>query len=301
MMREGEQQLPSESAGKLRCPACGLLNEPDAASCARCGQRLRAREVSELEDPWGLEPRRAERDAGVPTGIGREAEGREEHADEPAAGPLGAPPEAAAESARQERMAETQEPAVAQQQPSEEGVRYSFAPATGRERAVVLPAGLGRRTAAFLLDLVLVMLLSGLLLVFTDSQWVVMEYQGHLLSGEQGLLNAASVPAHVATAWNYLSIAIFILVVGYFGIFSGYGGQTLGKAAMGIRLSRSDGREVGLWVGIFRALVLWLAIDLTFGFYLVFAAFMVMLDREGRSIHDLFFGTNVFLVQRAEH
>lgn len=295
---------------KLKCPACGFLNEHNAEVCVHCGQRLRAREVSELMSPWGSREAGAESVPGgepggavppraeVPSEPRELREPREPPSQEPPVA-AGVGPETAAGDEASGQVQE-QAPAGKEQRSAGESVRYTFAPAVGPTRVMVVPAGLGRRTMALLIDLTVIIFLSGVMLALTGAQWIVTEYQARVVSTGQGLLSTASLPLEIASAWNYLSLIAFILIVGYFGIFSGFGGQTPGKALVGIKLLHRDGREVSLWIGILRALLMWLAIYLFFGFYLLFAGFMVLLDREGRSLHDYFFSTNVYFLPRPQ-
>jgi len=316
-MRESEHQLPSESAGnpaesagtgagkdeasgKLKCPACGFLNEPDAESCARCGQRFKAREPSELASPWGEVPSRAEPDERTPTGGGQEPVGRKTPSQEPERR-LTAPPEAAAEPTLREPSGEAHQPAEEPAEPpSEESVRYSFVPsASGTPTGVrVVPASLGRRSMALVIDFIVIMILLNLLVALTGLEATVADYQARVLSSGQGILGIASQESQLGVSMTCLAIFFFILVVGYFGIFSGYGGQTPGKAVLGIKLLYRDGREVGLWVAILRALLMWLAVQFTMGLYLILAAMTIFLDSESRAIHDFFFNTNVYHVPR---
>lgn len=84
----------------------------------------------------------------------------------------------------------------------------------------------------------------------------------------------------------------FILGLIYFGWLWSAHGQTLGYMLMGIRLTRSDGGQIG--VG--RALLRFIAIELSFALCLVPAvvsAFMVGLGERKQAIHDLLMDTVV--------
>lgn len=84
----------------------------------------------------------------------------------------------------------------------------------------------------------------------------------------------------------------FVLGLIYFGWLWSTRGQTVGYMAMGIRLIRSDGSNIG--VG--RALLRYILIELSFGFCLIPAivsAFMIALGQRKQAIHDLLVDTVV--------
>jgi uncharacterized RDD family membrane protein YckC len=84
----------------------------------------------------------------------------------------------------------------------------------------------------------------------------------------------------------------FILGLIYFGWLWSTRGQTLGYMAMSIRVTRSDGSGIG--VG--RALLRYILIELSFGFCLIPAivsAIMIGSGQKKQAIHDLLVDTLV--------
>jgi len=86
-----------------------------------------------------------------------------------------------------------------------------------------------------------------------------------------------------------LSTVLFLL---YFTLFTGEGGQTLGKMVLGIRVQRVNGSPVGYG----RALVRTLGYIVSF-FFSTFLGFLwVLWDKKKQAWHDKIAGTEVVKV-----
>ncbi|GAA0451348.1 RDD family protein [Alkalibacillus silvisoli] len=70
-------------------------------------------------------------------------------------------------------------------------------------------------------------------------------------------------------------------------------GYTLGKRAMGIRISRVDGGKVGVGTMLLREIVGNLIYGLTIGIAIIVSIFMVVFREDKRAIHDLIANTYV--------
>jgi uncharacterized RDD family membrane protein YckC len=72
-----------------------------------------------------------------------------------------------------------------------------------------------------------------------------------------------------------------------------WGGFTVGKKAVDIRIVRIDGKNITIWTTIKRYLLGGIVYTLTFGLAVIVSAFMVALRQDKRSIHDFIAGTKV--------
>ena len=123
-------------------------------------------------------------------------------------------------------------------------------------------AGFGERSAAFLLDLVIVSLLDVLL---------VMSLFG---------TNALSQDTN-----NFLLPAVFLLYFWYFGAATG---QTPGKIILGIKVVEDNGRPMKLLSGLTRTLSYYIDVMLFFSGFLLAA-----IRKDKKALHDIIAGTKV--------
>lgn len=143
-------------------------------------------------------------------------------------------------------------------------------PVAGQEANLGL-AGFWRRLVALIVDSVLLGIVAGIVSALIEA--------------------AANVTGTSGTSSIRGSIE-FILGLVYFGWMWSARGQTLGYMLMGLRLTRSDGSRIG--VG--RALIRYILIELSFGLCLIPAivsAFMVGFGQRKQAIHDLMVDTVV--------
>lgn len=85
----------------------------------------------------------------------------------------------------------------------------------------------------------------------------------------------------------YLACGSLALVAGYFVVLHAGTGQTLGKAALGLRVARPDGRAIGIGRSAVRFMGYFLS-ALPFGL-----GFLLALASSRRALHDLLAGTAV--------
>jgi uncharacterized RDD family membrane protein YckC len=131
------------------------------------------------------------------------------------------------------------------------------------------PAGVWRRGSALSVDCLVVALLDAL---------------GRLLAS--GLSGMPTLAQAFGVSW-YL-----VIPAAYFVLCHGTGGQTLGKALLGVRVVDQRGRPIGYIQALARLLATVLA-TLPFGLGLAVALFRA--DRRGA--HDLLAGTRVILAR----
>jgi uncharacterized RDD family membrane protein YckC len=134
-------------------------------------------------------------------------------------------------------------------------------------------AGFASRATAFLIDLVIlfgittVTLAAGL--YFADS---------NLETGSAGFINL------VMTVY----LVLLFLSSTYFVFLQGFGGRTIGKMVLGIRIIREDGESIGLreafirWVGYIVSTI-----------FLFIGFIWALFDPKGQTWHDKFAGTYV--------
>ncbi len=159
--------------------------------------------------------------------------------------------------------------------PAEVAASATLAAAANTSR-VEAAAPLLRRGAAFALDLALLAALDGFLRLVS----IVAIAAAGALSGR-----SPAAPARLAEA---LSISGgWALFLGYFALLHAGGGQTLGKALLGIRVVRADGRPLDLGRGLARALGYALSAAV-FGI-----GFLLALLPPHRALHDYLAGSAV--------
>jgi uncharacterized RDD family membrane protein YckC len=133
-------------------------------------------------------------------------------------------------------------------------------------------AGIVTRFGGFLLDVLVI----GILFSIGAS---VLEYVVSALSGDDfNLSDRPVVAAILLAAWVLLYMAYPLSAAGH----------TLGMATAGVRVVRSDGRELDGWHAILRVVALPLSF-LLFGLGFL----LIVLRRDRRALHDLIAGTVV--------
>ena len=151
------------------------------------------------------------------------------------------------------------------------------------------PAGFFSRTMAFVLDLFLLVflgLMSGLVIFivlhfFRYGQ--ILEFVGSLL----GMDN------QVAQYIGLISPILFLMVLVYFVFFWTLVGYTPGKALLGLRIVRQDGRPLSVGRALVRYLGYWVsAIPLFLGFI------WILFDRQHEGWHDKIADTHVIYIPK---
>jgi uncharacterized RDD family membrane protein YckC len=137
----------------------------------------------------------------------------------------------------------------------------------GRETDEVYSlAGFFPRTAAFLIDLVIVAVIAYATLQLS-----------FMVAGSGG-----------TRGMDYVYPVLFLLASTYFIFLHALGGKTIGKMLMGIRLISDEGGDIGIWDAFLR----W------FGYFISAAIMMAgffwaIFDSEGQAWHDKIAGTYV--------
>lgn len=145
----------------------------------------------------------------------------------------------------------------------------SYAPPSSYTERQDRPAGWWRRTTAALIDLVVLVAITGVL---------------------ERLPYPSEPMASLAYYWSWLPVVLWLAVV------NGAKGQTPGKALLRIRLVRErDGATPGAVAGVSRLVTFPLLTVLTGGVFLLVSLLGPIWTRRKRSLHDLVMGTSVVM------
>lgn len=145
------------------------------------------------------------------------------------------------------------------------------------------PASFASRAIALFLDLVLLTVLDAVLVILATSAVMLAER-----------LSGARVGGAVDMIRSAVSAGSLTLLIGYFSVLHARSGQTLGKAAMRIRVVTRDGGRVPIVASVLRTFSYALS-ALLFG-----AGFLLALFPSHRALHDRIAGTRVVRVEDHE-
>jgi len=133
-------------------------------------------------------------------------------------------------------------------------------------------AGLNSRALAFFIDLVIVAIIS--LLAFGAGIYLLQDTNLDSFG-----LSRVFVPIY---------LLLFFLGSSYFVILNGYGGKTIGKILMGIRIISDEGNSIGFW----QSFVRWIGYYISASFFFLGFVWSIF-DRSSQSWHDKIAGTYV--------
>lgn len=144
----------------------------------------------------------------------------------------------------------------------------------------VVYAGLWRRLAASIIDGFATSILSYAILI---PVMLVLGMNLELLAGE-----AEDTPPAVAITFFVLVYGILLVMPAvYFGAMQATRLQaSLGKLAVGIKVTRGDGSRIGFWRGFLRHIVYLLLTILTCGIGSIVTAFMAAMTQRRQAPHD---------------
>ena len=249
----------------MRCPACGFVSFDHLPTCKRCGRALPEREkrwsavatqVVPAPLPLGS-PGKANREAGLQATATVSELGQEDAASPP----------------------EYRKPEVrAGDVDAQDSLPITAEGEAPRSDSASLPmAGFWVRSVAFLVDLATAAVLA---LLGSFLVWGAIEIGGAFSSTSEFALEWLQT-----TATTVLTV---LIAPGYFILFVGWRGQTVGKMLLGLKVIQVTGEEVGYA----RALVRWMGQCL--GLLLFGLGFlMVAISRRKQGLHDKLAGTSV--------
>ncbi|MBM4764617.1 RDD family protein [Bacillus sp. B15-48] len=91
---------------------------------------------------------------------------------------------------------------------------------------------------------------------------------------------------------NSINLLYYLLIP---VIWSGF---TVGKKVLGIRIVRTDGKEIGISTTLKRYILASLVYIITLGLTLIISAFMIAFRKDKRSLHDLIAGTQIIYTSK---
>lgn len=158
------------------------------------------------------------------------------------------------------------------------------------------PAGFWPRTGAFLLDMLILLVISQILVAVTGVRVPDFQQMLALLAKSLGVAMSGAGQANQASgaleqaekAVQFASGLNIAVCAAYFTVMHGIAGATLGKLALGLRVMRRDGRPLGLSWAFLRYLGYLLLAKLAY------SAWMIPLDNERRTLYDIVLTTNVY-------
>ena len=238
----------------VHCVECGEPLERAGAPCAACGTPRTPATTNGTHHPRLEEPSGLARDE-PPLLLGEPPLPRDDRDEGSPTAPR-APEDAATRALRFATIVEPREPE---------------------------PASFARRGVALFLDLALLSVLDGVLVMLATSAVLLAEkVTGQRVGGAVDLVRSA------------VSAGSVTLLVGYFSVLHARSGQTLGKAALRIRVCTLDGGRVPILQSVLRTFSYALS-ALVFG-----AGFLLALLPAHRALHDFVAGTRVVRVEDNE-
>lgn len=164
------------------------------------------------------------------------------------------------------------------------------------------PASFSQRFFAFFIDLIIIRLVLLIATRIADLDMsdafssekqlnqFVSDYWSFLMTGEIGGLLSQYFQTIMYTFYLMLALSFF-----YYLIFHAIGGQTPGKFALGIRVTRIDGRPIGFGLSLFRYIVYF------FGSKVLYLdSITAMFNPQVATWHDFAAGTRVYRVASLE-
>ncbi len=150
-------------------------------------------------------------------------------------------------------------------------------PALGLPPRVVRVAPIWRRTCAWLIDSVLLLVIFCGFLLMASS----LVHRGAAPSPQAGLDWLTEGLQVYARVW-VPAVALFSLItVGYLALFTALGGQTPGKRLLGLQVVDASGAEPGILRSGVRALL-----ALASGLMVLMGFLLVLFDRRRQALHD---------------
>jgi uncharacterized RDD family membrane protein YckC len=134
-------------------------------------------------------------------------------------------------------------------------------------------AGIGARAVAFVLDLLILFVVTNIVL-------------------GTGLFFADVDLSIITTSFMNMLISLYLILLflgsTYFVFLQGFGGKTIGKMIFGLRVIRDDGGSIGLW----EAFIRWLGYFIS-AFFVFIGFIWAIFDSKSQTWHDKFAGTYV--------
>lgn len=208
------------------------------------------------------------------------------------------PPLTDAIQAGLEEQAATVQAATATQLPPAPAARIPGKPAGALfvDSTWWLPAGFWPRAAAFVLDGLILTLVTDIVVLASGVPMPDIQQLGalgdkllqELSRGGTVSSQASPLLAQLRATSSYTAWISFLVCGAYFTIMHGLAGTTLGKAALGLRIMRTDSQPLHVGWAALRYIAYFLCAKL------VYTAWLIPFDKERRTLYDIVLKTNVF-------
>jgi len=149
-------------------------------------------------------------------------------------------------------------------------------------------ASFARRALAYLIDLAVVYAMAVVTLIACVALYGQFKY-----GGDPRLMRALAL---APTTRNFIFWAHAAIYLSYFTLAQWYAGRTFGKFVLGLNVALSDGAELSFARSVARTFGYIVSGQLTLG-----VGFLLpLLRRDGRALHDIISGTQVFRLSKAK-
>ena len=265
------------------CSKCGSENSDDAKFCFQCGARFVDLNASELIS-GDVSPRDSGRTSEhSPPG----------DSSQPAQRDIDRTSDSSSSASDFDRQPERPQYRESPLQDPNQPTPQAAAPPPKLEFA-----SFGARLVAFFLDLIMLTLLAQIALKATRIDLSYMDdfggfwadYMNSVMSGQ---LEGAFAAYFESMMLQYFIISVVILA--YYVIFHAFCGQTIGKLALGIRVTRKDGSPIGVGRSLLRYVVYWIGSK---PMYL--GVYWALFNKEVATWHDFAADTRVYKVASLE-
>ncbi len=151
------------------------------------------------------------------------------------------------------------------------------------------PAGFFSRFEAFVIDLVILVIVQMVAAAFIQTVLRFFRLTG-LVANIQSYLSNTSLDVTISSA------VFTLFVIAYYTFFWSLVGYTPGKALLGLKVLRMDGKKISFWRALLRFFSYWIsAIPIFLGF------FWILWDSKRQGWHDKIAGTQVMYIPKKPH
>jgi uncharacterized RDD family membrane protein YckC len=156
---------------------------------------------------------------------------------------------------------------------------------TYRSTRRVRPAGFVSRFIAFIIDLVIISITTTVV-VFGINE--IISFFGIQIIFNRWISNSANAETINAVIRILVVLAYYVYSILYFAVFWSLVDYTPGKYLLGLRVVRVDGRDLGFWRSVLRAVCYYLSALLFFMGFI-----WIIFDKKRQGLHDKIAGTVV--------
>jgi uncharacterized RDD family membrane protein YckC len=149
----------------------------------------------------------------------------------------------------------------------------------------VRPAGFASRLIAFIIDLVIISITTTVIVIGINE---IITFFGIKILLTRWMSHSVNAEIISSVIKILVVLAYYIFSVLYFAMFWSLVNYTPGKYLLGLRVVRTDGRDLGFWRSVLRAVCYYLSA------LLLFMGFIwIIFDKKRQGLHDKIAGTVV--------